>query len=312
MSLKYLDENGLIYYHSLVKNLLGNKVDKALKTGSETAYKVLSDNNYTDAEKNKLSNIAPGAQVNKIEAVQVNGIDLTITNKKVNITVPTKVSQLINDSFVSYSTQELTDSQKQIARSNIGAGTSSFSGKYNDLTGRPTIPTKLTDLTNDGNFVSDANYIHTDNNFTTALKDKLSGIAANAQVNTIETIKVNGTALTPTNKAVNITVPTKVSQLTNDSKYQTDAQVTTAINNALAGITGIEFKIVESLPATGNKGTIYLKAHTHGTQDNYDEYVYVNNKWEKIGNTDIDLSNYVTFDDLIAITNTEIDAIIAA
>lgn len=312
MSLKYLDENGLIYYHSLVKNLLGNKVDKALKTGSETAYKVLSDNNYTDAEKNKLSNIATGAQVNKIEAVQVNGIDLTITNKKVNITVPTKVSQLINDSFVSYSAQELTDSQKQIARSNIGAGTSSFSGKYNDLTGRPTIPTKLTDLTNDGNFVSDANYIHTDNNFTTTLKDKLSGIAANAQVNTIETIKVNGTALTPTNKAVNITVPTKVSQLTNDSKYQTDTQVTTAINNALAGISGIEFKIVESLPATGNKGTIYLKAHTHGTQDNYDEYVYVNNKWEKIGNTDIDLSNYVTFDDLIAITNTEIDAIIAA
>lgn len=312
MSLKYLDENGLIYYHSLVKNLLGNKVDKALKTGSETAYKVLSDNNYTDADKNKLSNIATGAQVNKIEAVQVNGIDLTITNKKVNITVPTKVSQLINDSFVSYSAQELTDSQKQIARSNIGAGTSSFSGKYNDLTGRPTIPTKLTDLTNDGNFVSDANYIHTDNNFTTTLKDKLSGIAANAQVNTIETIKVNGTALTPTNKAVNITVPTKVSQLTNDSKYQTDTQVTTAINNALAGISGIEFKIVESLPATGNKGTIYLKAHTHGTQDNYDEYVYVNNKWEKIGNTDIDLSNYVTFDDLIAITNTEIDAIIAA
>lgn len=312
MSLKYLDENGLIYYHSLVKNLLGNKVDKALKTGSETAYKVLSDNNYTDAEKSKLSNIATGAQVNEIEAVQVNGVDLAITNKKVNITVPTKVSQLINDGFVSYSAQELTDSQKQIARSNIGAGTSSFSGKYNDLTGRPTIPTKLTDLVNDGNFVSDANYMHTDNNFTTTLKDKLSGIAANAQVNTIETIKVNGTALTPTNKAVNITVPTKVSQLTNDSKYQTDTQVTTAINNALAGISGIEFKIVDSLPATGNKGTIYLKAHTHGTQDNYDEYVYVNNKWEKIGNTDIDLSNYVTFDDLIAITNTEIDAIIAA
>lgn len=312
MSLKYLDENGLIYYHSLVKNLLGNKVDKALKTGSETAYKVLSDNNYTDAEKTKLSNITTGAQVNKIEAVQVNGVDLAITNKKVNITVPTKVTQLTNDSFVSYSTQELTDSQKQIARSNIGAGTSSFSGKYSDLSGRPTIPTKLTDLTNDGNFVSDANYIHTDNNFTTTLKDKLSGIATGAQVNTIETIKVNGTALTPTDKAVNITVPTKVSQLTNDSKYQTDTQVTTAINKALAGISGIEFKIVDSLPATGDKGTIYLKAHTHGAQDNYDEYVYVNNKWEKIGNTDIDLSNYVTFDDLIAITNTEIDAIIAA
>ena len=44
------------------------------------------------------------------------------------------------------------------------------------------------------------------NDFTTTEKNKLSNIAANAQVNVIETIKVNGTALTVSNKAVNITV----------------------------------------------------------------------------------------------------------
>ena len=38
------------------------------------------------------------------------------------------------------------------------------------------IPTKLTDLTNDGNFVQDANYVHTDNNYTTAEKTKLAGL----------------------------------------------------------------------------------------------------------------------------------------
>lgn len=45
------------------------------------------------------------------------------------------------------------------------------------------IPTKTSDLTNDSDFVSDANYVHTDNNFTTAEKNKLSGIEAGAEVN---------------------------------------------------------------------------------------------------------------------------------
>ena len=46
------------------------------------------------------------------------------------------------------------------------------------------------------------------------------------------------------------------------------------------------------------QGKIYLVPHTHGTQDIYDEYVVVQDlttsawSWEKIGNTDIDMSNY--------------------
>lgn len=45
---------------------------------------------------------------------------------------------------VQYVKQELTDAQKTQARENIGAGTSSFSGSYNDLTDKPTIPTQVT------------------------------------------------------------------------------------------------------------------------------------------------------------------------
>lgn len=45
---------------------------------------------------------------------------------------------------VQYVAQELTDEQKTQARENIGAGTSSFSGSYNDLTSKPTIPTQVT------------------------------------------------------------------------------------------------------------------------------------------------------------------------
>lgn len=56
--------------------------------------------------------------------------------------------------------------------------------------------------------VVDANYVHTDNNFTTALKNKLDGIEEGAEANVIETVKVNGTAVSvDSEKAVDISVP---------------------------------------------------------------------------------------------------------
>ena len=48
---------------------------------------------------------------------------------------------------------------------------------------KPSIPTATSDLTNDSNFVSDSDYVHTDNNFTTEEKTKLNGIASGAEVN---------------------------------------------------------------------------------------------------------------------------------
>lgn len=63
------------------------------------------------------------------------------------------------------------------------------------------------------------------NDYTTADKDKLAGIANGAQANVLEAVKVNGAAQTITDKAVNITVPTAVSQLTNDSGFITSADV---------------------------------------------------------------------------------------
>ena len=192
------------------------------------------------------------------------------------------------------------------------------------------------------------------NDYTTAEKEKLAAIAAGADVNVIETVKVNGSALTPdANKAVDVTVPTKTSDLTNDSTYQTQTEVNTAISTAIAGVTQFDYQVVQTLPATGVKGTIYLVSNSGSSTNVYDEYLWISNNWEKIGTTDIDLSGYYTSAqvdsllaakadsattlagygitnaytkqetdtlldekldeaDLVAITNAEIDAIVAA
>ena len=120
-------------------------------------------------------------------------------------------------------------------------------------------------------------------------------------------------------------IPSKMSDLTNDSKYQTDAnvkstiesygyqtssQVSTAISNALADVSGISYSIVSSLPSTGEAGVIYLKSNGGTNPNIYDEYIYVNGKFEKIGTTDVDLSGYIKTSDLTAITNGEIDEIV--
>ena len=69
----------------------------------------------------------------------------------------------------------------------------------------------------------------------TALEGRVSALeTTGGEPNVIETVKRNGTALPVTDKAVDVTVPTKVSDLTNDSGYQNAQQVQAAIASGLA------------------------------------------------------------------------------
>lgn len=72
------------------------------------------------------------------------------------------------------------------------------------------------------------------------------------------------------------------------------------VDDALGNITGVRFEVVENLPETGEAGVIYLVPHEHGQTDIYDEYIWVTDKFEKIGSTDIDLSEYAKTADLKA------------
>lgn len=148
---------------------------------------VHTDNNFTNALLTKLNGIESGAQVNKIESISKNGEALTITNKNVNIEVPTKLSELENDN----------------------------------------------------NTVTDKDYVHTDNNFTNALLTKLNGIESGAEVNAIAGIKTNGVLQPIVNKIVDISIPTKTSQLTNDGSNGTNpfiSEIPIASGTQLGGI----------------------------------------------------------------------------
>lgn len=178
--------------------------------------------------------------------------------------------------------------------------------KYLDQAGVTTLWGKIKEK-----FVlKDGNKVLSTNDYTTAEKQKLGAIASGAQVNVIEKVSVNGSALPVTTKGVNVTVPTKVSQVTNDSGFQTASQVSSAITKAIGGIaSGFKYSVVDTLPQTGESDTIYLKANSGSGQNIYDEFIWVNSKWEQLGTKQIDLSGYMKKTDMVALTTSEIDAI---
>lgn len=86
-----------------------------------------------------------------------------------------------------------------------------------------------------------------------------------------------------------------------DERYYTETEIDVKVNNInsqINSLIGFTATIVNSLPSTGEVGVMYLKLNTSASVEGniYDEYIWVNNKFEKIGSTEttVDLSGYVT------------------
>ena len=216
--------------------------------------KGLSTNDFTTTLKNKLDGIATGAEVN----VQANW--------------------------------NQTDTS---ADDYIKNKPTLFSGNYNDLSNKPTIPTipslskgttngsgnAVTDIAVSGHTVTltkGATFL-TQHQDISGKQDKITSS------NKLPYSLISGTP----------TIPTNNNQLTNGAGYQTESQVSNAISNAISGITSFEYEVVTSLPTTGVKGKIYLKSNNQGANNVYEEYIWVNSAFEMIGTTAVDLSNYL-------------------
>lgn len=116
---------------------------------------------------------------------------------------------------------------------------------------------------------------------------------AGAQANVLETIKVNGVVQSIEDKAVDIKMPTKVGDLTNDQKFQTETQVSTAIQTAISKSGHASFEKADSIPsaATAKENVLYLVMNAK--TGHYDIYAKVNDEVVLLDDTTVDLSGYV-------------------
>lgn len=95
--------------------------------------------------------------------------------------------------------------------------------------------------------------------------------------------------------------------------YVTSGGVKTYVDNAIAAVKQFQYEVVDALPtaSASTMGKIYLVSDVHHSTgnyaDSYDEFITIEKdgaySWEKIGNTDIDLSGYVKKDTTIAGVN---------
>jgi hypothetical protein len=159
-------------------------------------------------------------------------------------------------------------------------------GDYDDLSNKPSIPAAQVNadwdsssgvsaiLNKPANLVQDADYVHTDNNFTSAEKTKLSGIEARAQVNVQANWAESDSssdayiANKPSLAAVATTgaygdlsgtptIPTSTSDLTNDSGFITASDIPAVDQTYNASSTHAQSGVAVAQAIAAAPGTTY-------------------------------------------------------
>jgi len=277
-------------------------------------------------------------------AVAAASITGTAENPVLNLTlpnanVPTRVSELENDSGYLTEHQDLSDYvQKTDYADDINAGLIRVNSNYgltnvskqDVITGESVIYTAVMEATaNNIKEGTDRYRIissrRTPNATFYGLAKAAGDTTQSQSSNAVGTYTNEAKAAIQTMLDVpsNADIPTQVSELTNDAGYltaETDptvpawakaaqkpsytaaevgaptvAEMNTAIGTAIGQINSFDMAVVQTLPTQDiSTHTIYLVPKTGETNDVYDEYVYIDNKWEMVGNTQIDLSNYAT------------------
>ena len=96
-------------------------------------------------------------------------------------------------------------------------------------------------------------------------------------------------------------VDTTVDKALDTGKQYTDTKADETreyIDNQVSTIPKFNIKVVSELPATGSLATVYLKVVEDDDDANlYEEYIYVEDKWERLGLGRVDLSDYIKVDE---------------
>ena len=184
----------------------------------------------------------------------------------------------------------------------------------------------------------DGSKVLSDNNYTTEEKNKLAGLSnytlPKATKTTLGGIKAGVGVEVTEDGTLNATgggtadsvdwsnvqnKPTKLSEFENDSGFQTASDVQGAINTATKGLATEEYVNRKTSTVLRYKGTVANRealpsnaeiGDTYNLQDTGGNVAWDGTKWDDLGET-VDLSGYVQESELVAITNVEIDGIVA-
>lgn len=295
---KYLDNEGLLY----LKTVLKTKVDAKVSTKvDKDGNKVLSDNNFSSADKSKLDGIEANANNYTLPAA---------TSSTIGGVKPGAGLEVLSDGTLNATGGGAADSVEwtnvQNKPTNIagyGITDAKIENKKITLgTNSITVPSNNNELVNGAGYQTAANVTQAISNATQnfVTTEDLSEAVSDK----VTTQQMNSAISTATQ---NLATRTQVTEAI--STATTDMATKTYVNQQLANIN--KKQVVTSTEEMTDENTIYLLAN-EGTGNNiYDEYIVVDETPEKIGSTEVDLTNYVQKNDLVRITNREIDSAFA-
>ena len=124
---------------------------------------------------------------------------------------------------------------------------------------------------------------------TTSNNKTWSSNKINSELSSKQDTLIAGDNVTISDNTISVTIPNVIdNSTTSNNKTWSSSKIAAELANA-----GFSVQIVQELPVSGDTHTIYFVPETGGeTGDAYDEYMYVDNAWEKVGSTRIDLSEY--------------------
>ncbi len=236
--------------------------------------KALSTNDYTTAEKTKLAGIAENAN---------------------NYSLPTATASVLGGVTVG---DNITLSSGKISLS-----------KTNVVTALGYTP-PVSDTTYSAATTTAAGLM------SSADKTKLDGIDTNANKYVLPTSTAS--VLGGVKIGSNITVSSGTISLVKANVTAAlgyTPMTPTEVSTAIAGAGHLKRTIVTALPdvTAADADTIYMILEDTASTDNkYIEWMVINSAWEKVGTSDVDLTPYAKTADLVRVTNTEIDTILAS
>ena len=243
---------------------------------------VHTDNNYTSEEQSKLGGIESGAEVNVQSDWEQsdNAVDDYIKNKPENLVQDANYVHTDNN----YTTEEKSKLSgiEAGAEANVQSDWNQASSSADDyIKNKPE------------NLVQDAAYVHTDNNYTTTEKNKLSGIAAGAEVNV-------QSDWNQANSSADDYIKNKPENLVQDASYvHTDNNYTTTEKNKLAGIAaGAEVNVQSDWNQSDSSADDFIKNKPQNLVQDAN-YVHTDNNYSNAEKAKFDTKvNKTTFDAL--------------
>lgn len=130
------------------------------------------------------------------------------------------------------------------------------------------------------------------------VKDAIDSLSTDIEAD-LETINNNITDINSSiTNIINTEISTQIKNSIVDNLTSTDTEKSLSakqgkiLKDLIDNLVNLQITVVDNLPSVGESNIIYLVSKSGTGNDVHDEYVYVNDSWEQIGTTDIDLSDY--------------------